>query len=547
MPLDDLALFLQRRLDRLVRRLRVGPPPPRGRPHLLVVQIDGLSRTTLERALADGTMPFVARLLARHRHRLVPMAVGMPTSTPAFQMSAMYGVRPDIPGFHYHDKRARADVYFPRPGHAARVEAQQAAGRAGILAGGSSYGCVFTGGAEHTIFTFARLTRPTGRGVVRALAAGVVLAWVVVKSTAQTVVELTRSLLALIAHPVHDLGRHWRWMSIKIGISVWLRELFTLSVARDLYAGVPAVYVNYLDYDVAAHAFGPRSRRARRALRRVDRAIRQLWRVARRVPELAWDVYVLSDHGQAECRPYHQLTGQSFHRHVVEELLGVPGAGTDAAGEDDAAGHPGRALGSYRRAGQGLLQRFINYLEEDVLGEHAACERDGVRVISAGPNAFLYVVDRPDPLTLEELEARFPGLAARIARARGVGYVLARSAAGPVCFWRGVRHDLGDPASPLFAGREDADLARQGLADLMAMPSAGDLVIYGIGAPGGDVSFVAEVGAHAGPSREELQTFIVAPGGTGLPERVSHPLELYDHFRAYLAPAAQPVRHQGGA
>jgi hypothetical protein len=34
----------------------------------------------------------------------------------------MYGVRPDIPGFHYYDKRRRADVYFPRGGDAAHVE-----------------------------------------------------------------------------------------------------------------------------------------------------------------------------------------------------------------------------------------------------------------------------------------------------------------------------------------------------------------------------------------------------------------------------------------
>ena len=45
----------------------------------------------------------------------------------------------------------------------------------------------------------------------------------------------------------------------------------------------------------------------------------------------------------------------------------------------------------------------------------------------------------------------------------------------------------------------------------MAMPSAGDLVIYGIDAPEGHVSFIPEVGAHAGPSPEEMHTFIVRP------------------------------------
>src|SRR5881397_1314026 len=154
MPLDDLVLGLQRVFDRLVRRLRLGPPPVPGRRRLLIVQIDGLSRAVLEEALAQGQTPFLARLVRQRGYRMAPMSVGMPTSTPAFQMAAMYGVRPDIPGFHYHDKRRRTDVYFPRAGDAARVEQEQARGRRGILEGGNAYGCVFTGGAESSLFNF---------------------------------------------------------------------------------------------------------------------------------------------------------------------------------------------------------------------------------------------------------------------------------------------------------------------------------------------------------------------------------------------------------
>src|SRR5256712_12485712 len=146
MPLDDLALGLQRALDRLVRRLRLGAAPAPGGRRLLIVQIDGLSRAVLEEAMVRGRAPFLARLLRQRGYRLTPMSVGLPTSTPAFQMAAMYGVRPDIPGFHYHDKRRKADVYFPRGGDAAHVEKVQAAGRRGIVAGGGAYGCVFTGG-----------------------------------------------------------------------------------------------------------------------------------------------------------------------------------------------------------------------------------------------------------------------------------------------------------------------------------------------------------------------------------------------------------------
>src|SRR5687767_5516385 len=199
MPLDDVVLGLQRLVDRLIRRVRLGPPPATGERRLLIVQIDGLSRAVLEQGLAEGRMPFLRRLLDRGEWRVRPMTVGMPTSTPAFQMATMYGVRPDIPGFHYYDRERRSDIHFPRRGHAAHVEDKHAAGRRGILRGGSAYGCVFTGGADNNLFTFSSLTRPSGRGLLAALSPFVVLVSVLLKNLARTIVELAKLLPRLLS------------------------------------------------------------------------------------------------------------------------------------------------------------------------------------------------------------------------------------------------------------------------------------------------------------------------------------------------------------
>ena len=434
MPLDDLALGLQRVLDRVVRRLRLGAPPVPGRRRLLIVQIDGLSRSVLDEARARGSVPFLARLLGHRGYRLAPLSVGLPTSTPAFQLAAMYGVRPDIPGFHYHDRQHKSDVYFPRAGDAARVEQAQAAGRRGILHGGGAYGCIFTGGAESNLLTFAMITRPSGAGLLRTVSKAVVILWVLLKGTVGSVIELSRAVLRLVADPAsvsRDGG--WKWLAIKIGISLWLRELFTLVVSRDLYAGVPAIYVNFFDYDVAAHAWGPRHPRALRALRRVDAAIHRLWIVLRRVPEYGYDFYVLSDHGQADCVPYQRVKrGPPIEQALFDDFF-------DRAGEKRAAAPEtrGRRLASGFKAvrahrATGLFQRFVNYLERDfpwVLGEmREVRERGGIRIISAGPNAFVYFLDSQEPLTLERIEARFPGVAAQISHSPGVGTVLVRSA-----------------------------------------------------------------------------------------------------------------------
>jgi hypothetical protein len=450
----------------------------------------------------------------------------------------MYGVRPDIPGFHYHDKRRRRDIHFPRAGHAAGVEEEQAQGRPGILQGGSVYGCVFTGGAENDTLSFARLKQPTGPGLARFGSAFLVLGWVIAKCTVLTLQEIVRTLAELSRHPL-DRQQVWQWAAIRIGFSVWIRELFTLAVSRDLYAGVPAIYVNYLDYDVFSHAYGPRHRRALRALRRVDRSLHLLWRVCRRVPEHGYDVYVLSDHGQAHCTPFDKLSGgRRIERVLFDEIF------TGPAVREVSAAHPG---GRHRlasgikafRSGRapGVFQRFFNYLEDDfpwVLGElKEAREQDNVRVIAAGPNAFVYFLDDPQPLSIEQIEQRWPGLGDTLSRAAGIGYVLARSSEGPVCFWRGKRYRVGPDEPGPFAGRDDAAVVGTGIADLMAMPSAGDLVLYGIDAAQGNVSYIAETGAHAGPSQDELHTFIIGPASAPLPESIEHPIELYPYFMTY--------------
>lgn len=544
MPLDGLVLGVQHALDRLVRRLRLGPPPAPGRRRLLIVQIDGLSRAVLEDAMARGRTPFLARLLRRRGYVMAPMCVGLPTSTPAFQLAAMYGVRPDIPGFHYYDKRRRADIYFPRGGDAAYVEHTQAAGRRGIVSGGGTYGCVFTGGATSNLLTFARIKRPTGTGLIRAASKVVVIAWVLAKGTVASIVEVVRALLRMVADPLAPASGSWKWLAIKLGISVWLRELFTLAVAHDIYAGVPTIYVNYLDYDVAGHAWGPRHRRAFQALRRVDASIHRLWRVLRRVPEHRYDLYVLSDHGQAMSLPYLRLTGGRPIEQALFDDFFEPGRAPRVSSTPERQhGEIARGVAALRaHRAPGFFQRFVNYLEQDfpwVLGgTRGAREHDGIRVVAAGPNAFVYFVESPEPLTLEQIEKRYPDLARRISASPGIGIVLVRSASGPLCFWRGAPYGLDMLAAGPFAKRPDLERIVEGIRDLMAMRSAGDLVLYGIDAPQGNVSFVAEVGAHAGPSVDELHTFLIHPASVTVPAPITHPVQLYPHFARYQADAA---------
>src|SRR6266566_6144850 len=133
---DELVLALQGLVDRIARWARLGPIDDTARRRFLIVQIDGLSQEVFEGALETGGIPNTARLIASRRFLRRPMSVGLPSSTPAFQAAAMYGVMPAIPGFHYYDKRARLEIHFPRPGAADFVEQRHAGAQRGILHGG---------------------------------------------------------------------------------------------------------------------------------------------------------------------------------------------------------------------------------------------------------------------------------------------------------------------------------------------------------------------------------------------------------------------------
>ena len=66
-------------------------------------------------------------------------------------------------------------------------------------------------------------------------------------------------------------------------------------------------------------------------------------------------------------------------------------------------------------------------------------------------------------------------------------------------------------------------------------------MIYGIDAPEGHVSFIPEAGAHAGPSPEELHTFIVAPPAVRVPGPITHPVQLYAALRRLSGARVKPL------
>src|SRR4051812_14282046 len=73
-------------------------------PGVLLIQIDGLPYTQLERAMNRGFMPFLKRLKRRENYDLHPFYPGLPSTTPAVQAELYYVIRAGVPAFTFYDR-----------------------------------------------------------------------------------------------------------------------------------------------------------------------------------------------------------------------------------------------------------------------------------------------------------------------------------------------------------------------------------------------------------------------------------------------------------
>jgi hypothetical protein len=300
-----------------VARLRLPrSEAPSHAPGILLLQIDGLSRHQLERAIASKRMPFLRRLLKREGYKTQTFYSGLPASTPAVQGELFYGVRTAVPSFSFLDPRANGIGMMMQPEWAKRIEADLAEqGAEGLLKGGSSWSNIYTGGATQEDSHFCAAS--VGFGDLwrtNALRQILLFAFLHTPSFLRLLALLPLEFIIAVGDAIRGIskGQGWKreltFIFMRVFICVGLRELVVAGAKIDLARGLPIVHVNFLGYDEQAHRRGPGSLFAHWTLRGIDRAIRLLHIAALRSEGRDYEVWIFSDHGQTRARPFHTVT-----------------------------------------------------------------------------------------------------------------------------------------------------------------------------------------------------------------------------------------------
>jgi hypothetical protein len=525
-------------LKQLTRRGITARPPHRNGRRFLILHLDGVSRSRLERGVAEGTLPNLRALLAGGGYALSPLYAGSPSSTPAFQAGLMWGVKADVPGFLWFDKRLGRNVRMDQKIDATRVEDEIAHGRRGLLEDGTSYFSIFSGGSAINGFCLTGWGRDVvklhaGANAWDALGLAGLHALTAARVGTGAVVESVVSVADVLGWAARTgrLDHERDFFKNRILLAAGAREYATTATVLDVVRGVPSIYTCYADYDEISHRRGPDSPEAMRALEATDRSVGALLRAVK-AADNGYDIYLLADHGQVATRPFEQVTGSTLKDFVTHRGASAPYRGP----EGGTLGWARNLASAAWRAATGPTHT-ASPMQDALLGAmkqaHGKIE-DEVVVVDAGDVAHVYFLADREPMTREAIERRYPGVLAALTGSGAAGVVAVRGGRAGYAYRKGAEVDLAGSDSELLKLGYGEKRVQSAIRGMLTMRSSGDIVVYGNGVEGTDIAYAWEFGSHGGIAQEEVEAFMIHPAGTPYDfAQVEHASDLYRFFTSH--------------
>jgi len=505
---------------------------------LIVIQVDGMSRSVFDDARAGGAMPVVDRLVRSGALALDEWHPLLPPCTPASQAGILHGKNDDIPGFRWFEKESRRLLVANHAKDAAEIQRRLSDGRGLLADGGASIGNLLSGDAEFSHLTMATIeggpehsSRPdSARYPLDPLS----YLFILVESIGELVSEIRQARTQRRENVRPRMRRGWRYALERIVTNVPLRILSTKLVIREIRQNRALIYVDFTGYDEISHHCGPGRPEGWGAAAKIDRSIGRIVE-AMDAAEHRYRLVLLSDHGQSLGTPFRQRFGVTLEQ-LIARSIGEGGTyhGASEAFEYDsdlvrildhlvgrriagaiAALLERRPGTSHRRASRVFDSRGAP------VESPADAEVSDVVMCASGNLGLVYLTELRGQATREAIDARYPGLIDTLVRHPGVEFVAVRSAKGLIAVGSegtNVLDDGGvtgvDPLANL------GSRAGEGLRRIAGFPNSGDMIVVGRFDPETSqvVSFEELVGSHGGLGGPQSEPFIAHPADLPLNE-----------------------------
>ena len=419
---------------------------------LVLVQIDGLGSAYLEQAITEGYAPNLKRLIDGG-FRALSIKTGVPTVTMSAQTALFYGKF--VPGNEWHSKALGGETVandFER-----KIDPSE-----GLLHGGRAYLSERSGGAARTADVKRVLLDDEARvgwtaAHLKELSVGfpLLMRYFWAHGLLRAPLRLAGRVLSDVVRLRRDFKKKGFTSALDKKAPFFLPLVDHLwspiaeqGVVESIRDGARVSYADLAAYDEEAHYYGPASKQAFSALRRIDAHV---GRIAGEAEKRGARLLVFSDHGQTPTLNFQKLYGRTVQQ-ALDELSGEPGA---------------------------------------LIFSH---------VYSMGN---IYARDTREVLSLEALERRFPGLVDKLLAHPGFGLVAGRNADGSLAL-------RGRPLSEYADARISEAQLKEQIRDYLAVEETGDLVVFSPLVDGQTIDYNPKytlASAHGGIGGEQMHPF----------------------------------------
>lgn len=544
LDLDEEGSYYQNRIEKLAARQ---PYPEADSPEraLMMVEFDGLSYHHIRKALDDGLMPNLQRLIDEEGYHLSKVDCGMPSMTSACQAGIMFGDNYDIPAYRWYNKDEKK--LYVSASDAPTINSWYAHGQ-GLMRGGSSIMNLTNGDALKSIFTNANMFVGTQEDKRRRSYD--------VQLLMMDPYFLTREVIIFFGETIREVWEGWKqkrnnvyprinrlhggYPFIRAAMCTLMRDMCANVAIMDMMRGSPSIYMLYLGYDEVAHHSGPWTDDAFGDLRRADAFIGRLQRIIKDKAPRYYELVILSDHGQSFGPTFLQRYGLTIKEFIEQQLPSGTSVAQDIGGDDA------------RAALKPIASELTNVSDSDTNMVSRAVANQGQRIVEAGISANdelahitpasvtaygsgnaaqVYFDVLPRKIKLSELNAAYPKLIPALVAHEGIGMVLGYADdMAPVVLGKGGSRNLNtgevvgeDPVKPYApdSGWGAATIEKRvwQLKRVMDFPHAGDLWLISTVYPDGTVAALEElIGNHGGVGGEQTDAFILHPADMEVPD-----------------------------
>jgi uncharacterized membrane protein YvlD (DUF360 family) len=533
--IDDESVYWQGVVRRAARR---HAPPATDTPGVLFLEIDGLAHEVIQRAMRNGHTPELSQWLDTGSHRLIRWECDWSSQTGASQAGLLHGNNANMPAFRWFEKDRGVPMVSNHPRDTAAIQTRISDGAGLLVDDGVSRANMFSGDAPHTLLTLSTIT-VRGRGRIgQDYYAYFANPFAVIRTFILTVVDAAREVWASAQTRRRDIRPRVRRGGLYPLVRAWTtviqRDLASATLISDIFAGRAVGYSTFVGYDEIAHHSGIERPETLHALSQLDQQFGRIVRAAATAPR-PYEFAILSDHGQTDGTPFRQRYDETLEELVIrltgeERVQSTPhddeGWALLSASVTEAAASPTTFGTAVRTATRGK-----DVDGSVVLGPEAARARKhatipagptNLTVMASGCLGLVYLTDTPGRCSLEQMNARYPGLIDGLRHHPGIGFVLVGSDAqgslvlGPT----GVR----DLASGAVEGNDPlADYGPNALAHVRrtdAFAHVADIMVNARFDPArGDVpAFEEFVGSHGGLGGSQSYPFALIPRDWYVPD-----------------------------